>query len=65
MISLKNMVITIPCAFCPLMRTTIPFITGYTNYALQVFITYNSLGAITWGLGIGLVQVICSDKYQF
>ena len=34
--------------FIPLMRTTIPFITGYTNYAVQVFITYNSLGAIIW-----------------
>ena len=34
--------------FIPLMRTTIPFITGYTNYALRVFITYNILGAIIW-----------------
>ena len=40
--------------FIPLMRTTIPFVIGYTNYKWQVFITYNSFGAIIW-VGLWLI----------
>ena len=51
--------------FIPFMRTSIPFITGYTNYSVKIFITYNSLGAIMWvglwlsaGLLLGQIPMV-------
>ncbi|MFF5996173.1 VTT domain-containing protein [Lysinibacillus sp. KU-BSD001] len=44
--------------FIPLMRTTIPFVTGYTNYPLYPFLAYNSMGGGIWvvlWLGAGLL----------
>lgn len=34
--------------FIPLMRTMIPFVTGYTCYSFRVFLIYNSLGGMMW-----------------
>ena len=34
--------------FVPLMRTMIPFISGYTGFSFWTFLRYNILGAITW-----------------
>ena len=34
--------------FIPLMRTTIPFISGYTKYNYLVFMQYNFIGGIIW-----------------
>lgn len=34
--------------FIPLMRTTVPFVCGYTQYQYSVFLKYNSIGAMLW-----------------
>ncbi|MGG3806172.1 DedA family protein [Metabacillus fastidiosus] len=34
--------------FVPLMRTTVPFVGGFTSYPFSVFFKYNSLGGIAW-----------------
>ncbi|MEC2078395.1 DedA family protein [Metabacillus fastidiosus] len=34
--------------FVPLMRTTVPFVGGFTSYSFSVFFKYNSLGGIAW-----------------
>ncbi|RIJ63259.1 hypothetical protein CW357_16015 [Rummeliibacillus sp. TYF005] len=44
--------------FVPLMRTTVPLVSGLTQYTFAVFIKFNSLGAILWTifwLNIGYV----------
>ena len=44
--------------FVPLMRTTVPFVSGLTQYYFSVFLKFNSLGAILWTifwLNIGYV----------
>ena len=34
--------------FVPFMRTTIPFISGYTGYPSRTFLTLNAIGGIIW-----------------
>ncbi|MGG0657718.1 DedA family protein [Rummeliibacillus pycnus] len=34
--------------FIPLMRTTVPFVSGYTHYRYSEFLKFNSIGAILW-----------------
>lgn len=36
--------------FVPLMRTSVPFITGFTQYKYIHFVTYNLMGGIVWVL---------------
>lgn len=36
--------------FVPLMRTTIPFLSGYTNFTFRTFLFYNSIGGLFWVL---------------
>lgn len=51
--------------FIPLMRTTIPFVTGYMRYPTKQFITLNSIGGAGWvvlwigaGLLLGQIPVV-------
>ncbi len=51
--------------FIPLMRTMIPFVTGYTGYSFQAFLVCNSLGGMLWvmiwlsaGLLLGQIPII-------
>ena len=51
--------------FIPLMRTMIPFVTGYTGYSFQAFFVCNSLGGMLWvmiwlsaGLLLGQIPII-------
>lgn len=48
--------------FIPLMRTLIPFITGFTGHSYKNFVRYNVLGAFIWtfvwlGTGFGLGNI--------
>lgn len=36
--------------FVPLMRTSIPFVAGYTGYAYRTFLTYNFIGGSIWAI---------------
>lgn len=51
--------------FVPFMRTTIPFISGYTGYPSRKFLTLNAMGGIIWtflwlvsGILLGQLPVI-------
>ncbi|MEK4229490.1 VTT domain-containing protein [Solibacillus sp. FSL H8-0538] len=51
--------------FVPFMRTTIPFISGYTNYTFRTFLLFNTIGALFWvilwlmaGLLLGKLPII-------
>ncbi len=51
--------------FIPLMRTMIPFVTGYTGYSFQAFLMCNSVGGMLWviiwlsaGLLLGQIPLI-------
>ncbi|MGM9948672.1 MAG: VTT domain-containing protein [Lysinibacillus sp.] len=51
--------------FIPLMRTMIPFVTGYTGYSFRAFLTYNSFGGMLWvtlwlsaGLLLGQIPIV-------
>ena len=34
--------------FVPFMRTTIPFVSGFTKYQYRIFIQYNLIGGVLW-----------------
>lgn len=34
--------------FVPLMRTSIPFVSGYTGYEYRTFLSYNLIGGLIW-----------------
>ena len=34
--------------FVPLMRTSVPFVSGYTGYEYRTFLSYNLVGGIVW-----------------
>ncbi|MBT2637198.1 VTT domain-containing protein [Bacillus sp. ISL-39] len=34
--------------FVPLMRTSVPFVSGYTGYEFRTFLSYNLIGGMTW-----------------
>ncbi|MFT9598344.1 DedA family protein [Mesobacillus sp.] len=34
--------------FVPLMRTSVPFVSGYTGYEYRTFLSYNLMGGIVW-----------------
>lgn len=34
--------------FVPLMRTSVPFVSGYTGYEYRTFLSYNLIGGIVW-----------------
>ena len=34
--------------FVPLMRTSIPFVSGYTGYEYRTFLSYNLIGGVIW-----------------
>lgn len=34
--------------FVPLMRTSVPFVSGYTGYDFRTFLSYNFIGGLVW-----------------
>ncbi|RSD28079.1 VTT domain-containing protein [Mesobacillus subterraneus] len=34
--------------FVPLMRTSVPFVSGYTGYVYKTFLSYNIIGGLIW-----------------
>ncbi|WLR53488.1 VTT domain-containing protein [Mesobacillus subterraneus] len=34
--------------FVPLMRTSVPFVSGYTGYEFRTFLSYNLIGGLIW-----------------
>ncbi|QDQ03292.1 hypothetical protein FOH38_02455 [Lysinibacillus fusiformis] len=56
--------------FVPLMRTTVPFVSGFTSYSFQNFLMYNCLGALIWtivwlfsGFALGNIPWIADNLF--